>query len=179
MCHHDRHRYERERLGRPSRSVWASGADREAAASGADRDTAPSDEDREAAPIGAGGAELAAAGIRASDADRERVAALLRDHAAAGRLEPAELEDRLERTYAARYGDDLRAVLAELPPEPAPRPRPQHPASGLPPFAPLAAIGVLVAVAALTGAWWLMWLIWPILVVLGPRRHYRYRRARF
>ena len=168
MCHHQHRRREREleRVGRPSWSARASGADREAAsggASGADREAAAED--------------LTSARIRASDADRERVAALLRDHAAVGRLEPAELEERLERTYAARYGADLHAVLAELPPEPAPPPRARHRTSAVPPFAPLAAIGVLVAVAALTGAWWLMWLIWPILVVLGPRRHYR--RARF
>jgi hypothetical protein len=160
MCHHYRHRYDRDRLARPSRSARAS------------------DPDRETAPSGAGRAELAGAHIRVGDADRERVAALLRDHAAAGRLEPAELEERLERTYAARYGADLNAVLAELPPEPAPRPRAQHRAFAPPPLAPLAAIGILVVIAALTGAWWLMWLIWPVLVVLGPRRHYRYRRAR-
>jgi hypothetical protein len=31
--------------------------------------------------------------------------------------------------------------------------------------------------AVITSAWWLLWLIWPIVIVLGPRRHYR--RARF
>jgi DUF1707 SHOCT-like domain len=113
--------------------------------------------------------------VRVGDADRERVAALLRDHAAAGRLEPDELEERLGRAYAARYGSDLEAALAELPPErrtARAHPRPHHAAPVLP-----LAIGALIALAAITGAWWLMWLIWPIVMVLGPRR--RYRRVPF
>jgi len=110
--------------------------------------------------------------IRVGDADRERVIDLLRSHAAAGRLDTQELEERLERAYAARYGSDLQAVLAELPSEPAPRARPTRshatPVSLLP-----IAIVALVALAAVTGAWWLLWLIWPIVIALGPRRHYR------
>jgi DUF1707 SHOCT-like domain len=113
---------------------------------------------------------------RVSDADRERVAELLRDHAAAGRLDTQELEQRLERAYAARYGGDLQAVLAELPPTPAPRVRAPRPHVTAAPLLPLA-IAALVALAAVTSTWWLLWLIWPIVIVLGPRRHYR--RARF
>jgi hypothetical protein len=52
---------------------------------------------------------------RASDAERERCARALRDHAAAGRLEVAELEERLGRAYGARYRGELRAVLRDLP----------------------------------------------------------------
>jgi hypothetical protein len=113
---------------------------------------------------------------RVSDADREGVIELLRDHAAAGRLEPDELEDRIGRVYAARYGSELQATLAELPPEPAPRSRPTRPRATAAPLLPIA-IAALVALAAVTSAWWLLWLIWPIVIVLGPRRHYR--RARF
>jgi Domain of unknown function (DUF1707) len=115
--------------------------------------------------------------IRVGDADRERVADLLRGHAAAGRIDTHELEQRLERAYAARYGSDLEAVLAELPAEPAPRARTQRRAAVPAPLVPIAAIGILVALAAMTGTWWLMWLIWPILAALGPRR--RYRRVGF
>jgi hypothetical protein len=52
---------------------------------------------------------------RASDAERERCARALRDHAAAGRLEVSELEERLSVAYGARYRSDLRAVLRDLP----------------------------------------------------------------
>lgn len=52
---------------------------------------------------------------RASDAERERCARALRDHAAAGRLELDELEERLARAYGARYQSDLRALLRDLP----------------------------------------------------------------
>lgn len=113
---------------------------------------------------------------RVSDADRERVAELLRDHAAAGRLDTQELEQRLERAYAARYGSDLQAVLAELPPAPAPSVRAPRPHVTAAPLLPLA-IAALVALAAVTSTWWLLWLIWPIVIVLGPRR--RYWRAPF
>jgi hypothetical protein len=53
--------------------------------------------------------------LRASDADREQVASLLRDHAAAGRLTYAELEQRAELTYAARTRSELAEVLSDLP----------------------------------------------------------------
>jgi hypothetical protein len=51
----------------------------------------------------------------ASDAERERSARALRDHAAVGRLTVAELESRLDRVYGARYRSELRSALAELP----------------------------------------------------------------
>ena len=44
--------------------------------------------------------------LRASDADRERVAEVLRDALAEGRLDMSEFEDRLDATYKARtYGE--------------------------------------------------------------------------
>jgi hypothetical protein len=53
--------------------------------------------------------------MRASDADRERVADLLRDAYAEGRLSPIEHEERLSAAYqAATYGD-LVPVLHDLP----------------------------------------------------------------
>jgi Flp pilus assembly protein TadB len=114
--------------------------------------------------------------IRVGDDDRERVVELLRRHAVAGRLDADELEERLERAYAARYGAELQAVLAELP---SAAERPHRPARHTrPAFALLPiAVGALVAVAAVSGAWWLMWLIWPLVVVLGPHGRYHRRRG--
>ncbi len=53
--------------------------------------------------------------MRASDEDRERTAALLREHHALGRLTSEEFEDRLEGVFAARTHGDLDALLADLP----------------------------------------------------------------
>jgi hypothetical protein len=113
--------------------------------------------------------------VRVGDADRERVVELLRGHAVAGRLDADELDERLGRAYAARYGAELQAALAELPSEPA---LVRRPARRSRPHTPLAlfpiALAALIAVAAVSGAWWLMWLIWPLVVVLGPRRQRRW-----
>ena len=53
--------------------------------------------------------------IRASDADRERVAAALREHLAAGRLTIEEFDERLDNAYAAKTLGELDQVMADLP----------------------------------------------------------------
>ena len=55
--------------------------------------------------------------LRASDADRERVAVSLRDHAVAGRLTTEELDARTGRALVARTRGDLDTLLADLPRE--------------------------------------------------------------
>jgi uncharacterized protein DUF1707 len=53
--------------------------------------------------------------IRASDADRDRTAALLREHHAAGRLTAEEFSERLDKAYAAKTLGELDELLADLP----------------------------------------------------------------
>jgi hypothetical protein len=53
--------------------------------------------------------------LRASDADRERVAEVLRDALAEGRLDMAEFEERLEQTYRARTYGELAPITRDLP----------------------------------------------------------------
>jgi Domain of unknown function (DUF1707) len=53
--------------------------------------------------------------IRASDADRDRTAALLREHLAAGRLTAEEFNERLDKAYAAKTLGELDQLLADLP----------------------------------------------------------------
>lgn len=53
--------------------------------------------------------------VRASDADRERVAERLRHATSEGRLTGDELEERLEALYASRTYGDLDALVADLP----------------------------------------------------------------
>jgi len=53
--------------------------------------------------------------IRASDADRDRTAALLREHHAAGRLTADEFQERLDKAYAAKTLGELDELLSDLP----------------------------------------------------------------
>jgi hypothetical protein len=75
--------------------------------------------------------------FRASDADRDRVAAFLRGHCAAGGITLEELDARLTATTAARTYAELVCVLADLPvPPPARRTAPPRAAAGRPAGAP-------------------------------------------
>ncbi|WP_046470656.1 DUF1707 SHOCT-like domain-containing protein [Allosalinactinospora lopnorensis] len=67
--------------------------------------------------------------LRVSDADRERVAKLLREHFAQGRLDDDEFNTRLESAYKARTRGELVPLFRDLPemdlgslPAEAPRP---------------------------------------------------------
>lgn len=53
--------------------------------------------------------------MRAGDADRERVAHVLRDAAGDGRLTLAELDERLDAVYAAKTYADLEPLTRDLP----------------------------------------------------------------
>lgn len=53
--------------------------------------------------------------IRASDADRDRVAALLAEHFGQGRLTQEEFSERLDAAYAAKRLGDLTPLLEGLP----------------------------------------------------------------
>ncbi|MGW3356548.1 DUF1707 SHOCT-like domain-containing protein [Streptomyces bungoensis] len=53
--------------------------------------------------------------LRASDADRERVAEVLREAVAEGRLDMAEFEERLDATYRARTYGELAPITQDLP----------------------------------------------------------------
>ena len=53
--------------------------------------------------------------IRASDADRDRVAALLREHHAAGRLTAEEFHERMEQALDATTLGELDELLTDLP----------------------------------------------------------------
>lgn len=53
--------------------------------------------------------------IRAADADRDRAAALLREHHAAGRLTAEEFNDRMEKAMDARTLGEIDALMGDLP----------------------------------------------------------------
>lgn len=53
--------------------------------------------------------------MRASEAEREHAVDELRRHAAAGRLDVAELEERIEAAYGARTREELAELRSDLP----------------------------------------------------------------
>ncbi|CAL9538178.1 DUF1707 SHOCT-like domain-containing protein [Streptomyces sp. enrichment culture] len=59
--------------------------------------------------------DAAAPDLRASDADRERVADILRDALAEGRLDMEEFGERLDATYRARTYGELAPITRDLP----------------------------------------------------------------
>jgi hypothetical protein len=63
------------------------------------------------------------ADLRASDAERDAVAARLREAHAEGRLTVEEFAERLDAAFSARTRGDLALLTRDLPPAPGPRPR--------------------------------------------------------
>ena len=68
--------------------------------------------------------------VRVGDADRDAVAAQLREHYADGRLTLEELNERLDQAFAAKTKADLNTVMRDLPQ--AARPAAGMPAAGMP-----------------------------------------------
>jgi hypothetical protein len=126
--------------------------------------------------------------MRASDADRDRVAAALREHCAQGRIDVEELDERLEGVYGARTLGELQRVTDDLPEEdmyelPVPASRRSTPArrrsaelylSGMRAgWATYATVNLLcfviwLLVAVPSGAWypWWLWVAGPWGVVM-------------
>ncbi|MFC4053081.1 DUF1707 domain-containing protein [Actinomadura syzygii] len=106
--------------------------------------------------------------IRASDADRDRVAESLREHCAEGRISMDELQERLEAVYGAKTLGDLQEVTSDLPEEdlyqlPVPASQPKSTASvARPPsggLEPRRAPQMWAAWAAISGLNLAIWLI--------------------
>lgn len=112
--------------------------------------------------------------IRVSDHEREQVAAAIREHYAAGRLDSGELEERVQRAYSARTIGELEALSADLPALPATRSAPdgaliqrraelqrraiQSAGGSLAPFL------VCTVIWAATGAGF----FWPVFLLIAP-----------
>ena len=117
--------------------------------------------------------------LRASDADRERVAEALRRHHVDGRLDTDELQERLGRCYAARTAAELAPLLADLPADD--RARAPWPAASWLPAPPFLLLAVVVLTLATVGAvahghpgplpCVAFFLLLRFVVWGGPRRH--------
>lgn len=133
-------------------------------------------------------ARTAPARLRASDAEREQVATILRAAIGEGRLTLPEGDERLATVYAARYRDELLPVTADLP-DGGRRAVTETPdaraAAGRLRRRQLRRHAGLVAVVAmvLTGCWMLSEarFFWPAIpltfLVVGVVRHARYGDA--
>ncbi|MFI0770076.1 DUF1707 domain-containing protein [Streptomyces sp. NPDC021218] len=68
------------------------------------------------------------AGMRASDAERERIAEVLREAVAEGRLDMEEFDERLNAAYTARTHGELEPLVRDLPVPGGAAPAPPAPA---------------------------------------------------
>lgn len=96
--------------------------------------------------------------LRIGDAERNDVAEALSQHYSAGRLDEAELKERLDRAMQAKTGADLSGILTDLPsldpaaPQPVAHPPRRH-RNGL----WIAVAVVLVLTAFAHGPWFWPW----------------------
>jgi hypothetical protein len=109
--------------------------------------------------------DLPVSQIRVGDDDRERVVASLHRHAQAGRLDPVELDERLERALNARTFGELESLSRDLPRETTPAAvvaRRSEMAKLREHIGGLAGLSVItIAIWAATGADY-FWPMWPI-----------------
>ena len=134
--------------------------------------------------------------MRASDADREAVAAKLRDHYAEGRLTHDELDERVSVALTAKTFGELRTLTTDLPgAAPVPPRTVARPSRGGPPQwrhhrhrtpVPLFVLIALLVVLASGGGWalfaffrlilvfWLVMMLTRMIIGLVYRRRRRY-----
>ena len=109
--------------------------------------------------------------LRAADADRESASEILREQHVAGRLDTDELQERLERCYAAKTYAELDTLLADLPRQ---RSSPIAKARGRSSFGPrialLPLLVLLVALIAISHGH-ALWLALPFAFFLLRRGH--------
>lgn len=118
--------------------------------------------------------------ILASDQERDAIASELGAHFQAGRLDAAELDDRLGQALRARTRGDLAELVTDLP-QASP---PQEPPAGRGSRAAMAAIAITLGVAALTVAglaftaggghrFWAPWWLIPVVIMVLRGRWWR------
>ena len=118
--------------------------------------------------------------LRIGDAERDRAAAALGDHFAAGRLTNEEFEQRMEQAIKARFNDDLEPLFVDLPRtvEPHVEPKSQQHAdiplawAAIFWLAPLFVITAVVAAVVLSAPW-LVWIFLWMFMITGLFRHRR------
>lgn len=114
--------------------------------------------------------------LRVGDRERDDAARALGEHFAAGRLDRAEYDERLDKAFAARTAGELGTLFRDLPQQRPPR-RPEretlHRHGFRFPFLPL--LLLLVGSAMLFHAGWIVWV--GLGVMLLAKRFQGERRA--
>ena len=112
--------------------------------------------------------------LRASDADRERIVEILRQHTAEGRIDAAEFEDRMTAAYNAKTMGALAELTTDLPvdlaehsrrqAELAKRARPRRTVSrkAREEVSGLASLGVVLTVVWFIAGGGYFWPAWPL-----------------
>jgi hypothetical protein len=115
--------------------------------------------------------------IRASDADRERVVEILRQHTAEGRITADEFEERMTAAYAARTMGALAELTTDLPvdlaeharrqTEVAKRAKPRKPLARQvrEEFSGLVGLGVILTTVWVVSGGGYYWPAWPLGII--------------
>ncbi len=107
--------------------------------------------------------------LRAGDADRDRVAETLREQHLAGRIDTDELQERIDRCYAAKTYAELDALLADLPgDDPRERVSERPRRRPVPRIALLPLLPILIVALALSHGH-VLWLVVPVAFFLFVR----------
>jgi DUF1707 SHOCT-like domain len=116
--------------------------------------------------------------LRASDAERERIAERLRTSHAEGRLDMAEFQQRLERCYEAKTLGELGELVRDLPRQDEPDDR--RSSGWLRPsqwrLAPLAPFLIALIIVSAAIGHHVFWLWIPLVFLLWPMSWWRRRR---
>lgn len=120
-------------------------------------------------------AVFGAANVRVGTAERERAAAALGEHFAAGRLDIDEFDERVGRAYAAKTAGELVVLFTDLPRPVAAKASRAQPRTLL----PVAVIAVLLFATAVVVATHIVpFLVFPLLFFLFIRGHHGFRHGR-
>ena len=108
--------------------------------------------------------------LRAADADRERAVEILRQAAAEGRITFDELDERVNRAYAARTFADLEALTGDLPGAKVNASAPavaRYQLAQVPAGTPVPAVSVAVLSGAKRAGPWLVPPVYTAVAVMG------------
>jgi hypothetical protein len=140
--------------------------------------------------------------VRIGDRERDQATECLREHMAAGRLDPAEFDQRIETALTARYAEELQPLFVDLPsprpdlpivrrepaaeriadkPGPEPKPASRQPSANRGWRATTAVVWALAIIVCFASHWQLWWVLFVPLLMGGGcagQSHHEHRQRR-